>query len=83
MNYFVYILYSKSTDRFYIGYTSNLKERLIKHRSKNKGFTSIANDWNIVYTEEFSSKQEAMKRERKIKSWKSKIMIRQLISQKK
>ena len=67
MQYFVYILYSKTADRYYIGYTSNLAERLKKHRSKNKGFTSIASDWTIVYTEAYSSKQEAMSRERKIK----------------
>jgi len=80
MQYFVYILYSKIVDRYYIGYTSNIAERLKKHRSKNKGFTSIAIDWTIVYTETYFTKQEAMSRERKIKSWKSKVMIQQLIS---
>ncbi len=82
MVYFVYILHSASADRYYIGYISNLEERLKKHRSKNRGFTSIASDWKIVYTEEFLTKQEAMHREKKIKSWKSKIMIQRLISQK-
>ena len=82
MVYFVYILHSESADRYYIGYTSNLEERLKKHRSKNRGFTSIASDWKIVYTEEFLTKEAAMHREKKIKSWKSKIMIERLISQK-
>ena len=40
------------------------------------------NDWEIVYTEAFSSKELAYAREREIKKWKSKIRVRKLIAMK-
>ena len=59
MEYFIYILYSKTKNRYYIGYTSNLEERLIRHNQKSKGFTGSLNDWQIAYTEKYSTKTEA------------------------
>ncbi len=37
--FWTYILYSTSIDRYYIGYTNNLDERLKKHNTPHKGFT--------------------------------------------
>ncbi|ACU07033.1 hypothetical protein FIC_00575 [Flavobacteriaceae bacterium 3519-10] len=78
--YFCYILYSKSLDRYYIGHTGeNLDERLRKHLSHHHGFTSRAKDWIIVYSETFSDKSAAYKRELEVKSWKSSIKFKKLI----
>ena len=82
MKYYCYILYSKKSDKFYIGYSENLKERLLKHNSKHKGFTGNTNDWKIVYFEEFGTKQEACFRERQIKQKKSRKFIEYLIHSK-
>ncbi len=54
-------------------------DRLIKHNSKHKGFTHGVKDWEIVYTEQFQKKREAMKREKQIKSWKNRQLIEALI----
>jgi len=81
--YFFYILYSAQIDKYYIGYTANLEERLKKHNSNHKGFTGKANDWEIVYFEEFEDKPSAYEREREVKSWKSRMKIEQLIENKK
>jgi len=81
-NYIIYILFSQIRNRFYIGFTSNLEERIIRHNQKSKGFTGNVNDWEIVYTEKYKSKEEAHKRELQIKSWKSRIKIQELISKK-
>jgi len=77
--YFVYILYSDSTDRFYVGYTAALESRLIKHNSKHKGFTNGVGDWRVVYSEQFETKQDAMRREKQIKLWKSRKLIEALV----
>ena len=79
MDYIVYILFSTSKNRYYIGYTSNLEERIIRHNQKSKGFTGSVNDWKVVYTERYITKEEAYKRELQIKSWKSKLKIHELI----
>ncbi|MGE6397142.1 GIY-YIG nuclease family protein [Chryseobacterium scophthalmum] len=57
----------------------DLQERLRKHLSNHKGYTSKIKDWIIVYFEEFPDKSTAYKRELQIKSWKSKIKIIELI----
>ncbi|MHC6199619.1 GIY-YIG nuclease family protein [Elizabethkingia miricola] len=77
---FCYILHSSTLDQFYIGHCSEeLIERLRKHLSNHKGFTSRTKDWIIVYSETFNDKSSAYKREREIKAWKSKKKIEQLI----
>jgi putative endonuclease len=75
----LYILQSETLDKFYIGYTSNLTERLRRHNSNHNGFTGKVHDWEIVYLEEFFSKEHAYAREREIKKWKSKTRIKEII----
>jgi putative endonuclease len=78
---FTYILYSLALDRYYIGSTSgSVEDRLKKHLARHDGFTAKANDWRVVYKEEYLTENETLKRERQIKSWKSRRMIEQLAS---
>ena len=80
MSFYTYILFSEKLNGYYIGYTGDsLKSRLHKHLHSAKGHTSKANDWKIVYSQTFDTKQAAMKREIEIKAWKSKIKIEKLI----
>ncbi|SHO73961.1 GIY-YIG nuclease family protein [Flavobacterium cucumis] len=82
MPYTVYILQSLTKDKYYIGYTADLKARIIRHNQKNKGFTGSTNDWVLVYQEDYDTQSEAIQREKQIKSWKSKIKIKELIQKK-
>jgi len=77
--YHTYILFSEFTDKYYIGQTTNILERLQKHNSKNKGFTNQADDWGIVYRKSFDTRAEALSHEKQIKKWKSRKMILKLI----
>ena len=79
--YTVYILYSISADKYYVGHTGeNIEERIRKHLSDHDGFTSKFKDWELKYVEKFETKSEAYQRELEIKSWKSKKRIGRLIS---
>ncbi|TYB76469.1 GIY-YIG nuclease family protein [Bizionia myxarmorum] len=81
MSSYLYILYSKIIDRYYIGHTSGaIEERLRKHNTNHKGYTGHSNDSIIVYSETFTNKLEAYARERTIKKQKSTIYIENLIS---
>src|SRR5690606_9506669 len=77
--YFFYILYSSSADKYYIGHTSNLEERIKKHNTIHSGFTGKKNDWEIVYSETFDTKEKAYARERQVKGWKNRKRIRKSI----
>ena len=80
MSHFVYILKSKSADKYYIGSSLDPEIRLKYHNTIEKGFTSRYRPWEIVYTKEYSSKSEALAAERRIKSWKSKKKVIKLIN---
>ena len=82
MKFYIYILYSCVKNKYYVGYTRNeLKERIRKHNTNHKGFTGKVSDWILVYTEMCNNKNEAMRRESQIKSWKSSIIIEKLIKE--
>ena len=79
----VYILFSETKNKFYIGCTSDeLQERTRKHNSNHKGFTGNVNDWVLCYVEEFDLKTDALAREKEIKKWKSRKKIEELIKSK-
>ena len=78
--FYVYIIYSQSIDKYYIGQTDNIQIRLLKHNSFHKGFTSQAVDWVVKYFEEFHSRTDALKREKQIKAWKNRKLIEKLIN---
>jgi len=80
MRFYVYILFSKYKNKFYVGYTSEeLSERIRKHNSNHKGFTGGLGDWELKYSECFETKIEASNREKQIKNWKSRLLIEKLI----
>jgi len=82
MKYYVYILYSQSRDRYYIGYTHHPQERLEEHNLGATASTRPGRPWVLVYTEEHSNKGGAIRREREIKKMKSRKYIESLISSK-
>jgi putative endonuclease len=77
--FYTYIIYSKTANKYYVGASENPAERLKKHNSKNSGFTNRASDWKIMFIKEFSTKSDALCFEKKIKSWKSRKKIEELI----
>ena len=69
MIYTVYVLYSVKFDKIYNGYTSDIEQRLLSHNKlATKGYTIKFRPWSILFTEQYESKPEAMKREKVLKS---------------
>ena len=66
--YSVYILYSHQYSKIYIGYTSDLKNRLESHNVYGKGYTARFRPWKIIHAEEFDTKLKAIRREKELKS---------------
>ena len=67
MKYFVYILYSKSLDVYYKGFSENVEKRLEYHLDSVGKYTSKAKDWEIVFQKSFETKTEALKEEKRLK----------------
>ena len=71
MDYFVYILRT-SSNTLYIGQTNNLQKRLKEHKDKsNKSakYVRYFNSIELVYSEKYSTRKEAVRRELQLKKW--------------
>lgn len=76
---FVYILRNSKTDRYYIGLTNDLNRRLDQHVKGRTRTTKILQTFELAYSEEYKTIEEAIIREKKLKSYKSKKYIKWLI----
>ena len=77
--FIVYILYSSHVDQYYVGHTQNMEDRLSRHNSGRSLSTKKGKPWNLVYTETFETRSEAMLREKAIKKMKSRTYLELLI----
>jgi len=59
MTHYVYILKSRSVNKYYIGSSENPDRRLRYHNTIEKGFTSRYRPWKIVFKNEFESKNRS------------------------
>lgn len=75
--YFVYILYSASIDKYYIGQTEDIERRLSEHRKRNN---LGAKDWILKHKETFETRAEAVNREKEIKAKKRRSYLEYLIA---
>ncbi|MDA3840455.1 MAG: GIY-YIG nuclease family protein [Patescibacteria group bacterium] len=79
MPHYVYILYSESFGRYYVGSCINIDQRLDRHNAGATSSTKPYRPWVVVYSEEYSTKGEAIKRELQIKKKKSRKYIEWLL----
>ena len=67
MNYVVYILFSATLRKYYVGSTENFERRILQHNTGRGNFTSKGMPWTTIRLIECSSRTEAVNLERKIK----------------
>lgn len=77
--YFVYILKSKIKEVTYVGFTNNLDRRIKEHNLDKSKFTNIYKPWELVYSEEYDSEEEAIQREKYFKTAAGRRLIRKLL----
>jgi len=79
--HYLYILYSKKIDRFYVGETPDIDLRVNLHNSHyfKKSFTNSSSDWEIVLDKRCKDRGEALYLENFIKRMKSKKFIEKII----
>ena len=69
-SYYVYIMSSKNNTTLYVGMTNSIERRSEEHKSGLiKGFTQRYNCDKLVYFEVYSDVNQAIEREKQIKSW--------------
>ncbi|MCF8236966.1 MAG: GIY-YIG nuclease family protein [Saprospiraceae bacterium] len=79
--FLVYILYSEKYNRYYIGQTEDLDQRMRSHNeSSERTFTSKYRPWKVVMQMGFPDRRHAVRAERYIKRRKSKTYLEELIT---
>jgi putative endonuclease len=77
--FYVYIIYSIKLEKKYIGYCSDLKNRIEEHNKGESRFTSKGIPWKLVYYEAFLSKIDAQKEEKFLKTGKGRERLKFLL----
>ncbi len=69
MYYFVYLIVAKAKNKTisYVGYTSDIKKRLINHNSGKGAKFTRGRKWKLIYKKRFNNKSIAMREEYKLK----------------
>ena len=80
--YFVYIIFSERLNRYYVGTTDDVGERLVEHNSNfyKNSFTSKGIPWDLRLKTNPISSERAYRLERFIKSMKSKKFKEKLMA---
>ncbi len=65
--FYVYIIYSKTFDVYYKGFSENVDQRLIYHNENKSRYTANKGPWKLVYVKGFETKKEALVEELRLK----------------
>ncbi len=79
MSYYVYILQSQTDLKYYIGSTADIAARVDYHNAGKQRSTKSRIPFILIYSEELDSKEEALFREKQIKSYKGGQAFKKLI----
>ncbi len=83
--YYAYVVRSESTGKIYIGQTEDKDKRLRQHNDINfdrRSYTKLnKGPWKLVYQEQYETREEALRREKYLKShhgrdWLRNVMVR-------
>lgn len=77
--HYVYVLFSLSDRKLYIGFSTDVKRRLKEHNQGKNISTKSRRPFELIYYEAHLSKSDAQRRERYFKTTKGKSTIRQML----
>ena len=81
--YYIYVLKSKRDSRLYIGSTNNVTRRLLEHNSGKTPSLKKLIPLKLVFQQGFPTRTQARKIELKLKKFKNRKIIEQIIIEQK
>jgi putative endonuclease len=66
--FYIYIIHSSHRQRYYVGSTEDVEKRLQQHNAGKSASTRAGIPWELIRTESFATRSEAVLRERQIKA---------------
>ena len=77
----MYIIQSEEDGWTYTGHTKDIQKRLREHNNEKTSATRLHKPFKLVYAEECTSRSEAMKREKFLKTGKGRDLKKELLEQ--
>ncbi|MBC7570560.1 MAG: GIY-YIG nuclease family protein [Spirosoma sp.] len=75
----VYIIYSPSADRYFIGQAKDMRISLWQHNAKTNPNTADGKPWEIKFTQAFDTRNEALSLEMRLKN-KNRATLEEIIA---
>lgn len=75
--YYVYVLKSTLGGKFYTGFTSDLRKRLLQHETGKSRYTKIHGPYELIYFEACRNVEDAQAREKYLKAGAGKRYLKQ------
>lgn len=74
--YYVYVLRNEINNRWYTGFTNNLRKRFVQHNDNQGGYTKFRGSYELIYYEGCKNIIDAENRERYLKTGMGKRYLR-------
>jgi len=74
--FYVYVLQSKKDEELYIGYTTDLKRRIVEHNEGLNLSTKRYRPWKIIYYEACLNNNDARRREDYLKTTQGRRLLK-------
>jgi len=74
--YYTYVLLGEVDEKFYVGFTKNLKLRFEEHKAGRVDSTRSRRPLRLIYYEACLSQEDATKREKYLKTYHGKMFLR-------
>ena len=77
----VYAIYNSKHKKIYLGQTADLQKRMNEHNNHSLGGYTSSYDgkWEVIYTENYETRIEALKREKQLKSYRGREYVKRNI----
>ena len=77
MIFYVYILESESSGKWYYGFTEDIVQRIKDHQTNRSKYTRFKGPWKLIFKREFLDKREALHFEKQLKNTRNKEFIKE------
>jgi putative endonuclease len=81
--YIVYVIINREKCKTYTGQTNDLEKRMLRHNGHTPSKTTLftkkyAGIWEVLHQEHFSTREDAVRRERELKSYQGRKFIKKM-----
>lgn len=81
MFHYVYLLQSETNGNLYVGYTTNIKRRILEHNKGLNFSTKNAKPWNLIFFEGYICDRDAKRREKYLKTNQGARLIKRMVKE--